>query len=175
MRRVLAALSCAWLLASPLFGQQVLQFGFESRGPYFKAGASDAEYKVLEHGLPNKSARGGDRSEYLRLQVEKGRYIHYTFDLPRAAVTDELNLSVCLQANRPGSQTLCRLVLPRERDPNSPAAPLSVLVRCDAYNSTRWKLISLRQPVKRLREQQQLLTHKAGRDVVTAGAYIDQV
>ncbi len=36
-------------------------------------------------------------------------------------------------------------------------------------------LVGLRQPEKRLREQQQLLTHKAGRGIVVAGAYIDQV
>jgi hypothetical protein len=178
MRRAAAAFSCALLLlASPalLLAEQVLQFGFESRGPFFKPGASDGAFKVLEHGLTKKSARGGERSEYLRLQVEKGSYIHYTFDLPRAPVTDELALRLWLKANRPGVQVLCRLVLPRERDPNNASAPLAVLVRCDPYNSTRWKLISLREPLRRLREQRQLLTHKAGRDVVTAEAYIDQV
>src|SRR6185369_8728549 len=74
-----------------------------------------------------------------------------------------------------GVAVFCRLVLPRERDANDPSAPLSVLVRCDAYGSTRWKMLSLREPLKRLREQQQLLTHKAGRDVVAEGAYVDQV
>src|SRR5262249_26524516 len=45
----------------------------------------------------------------------------------------------------------------------------------DPYQSTRWKIVTLPQPVKRLREQQQLLTHRLGRPVVTTGAYIDQL
>ncbi len=86
-----------------------------------------------------------------------------------------MNVGLYLKSNRPGIQLLCRVVLPQEKDPNNLALPMTILVRCEPYQNTRWKLVTLRQPVKRLSEQQQLLTHKLGRDVKTAGAYIDQL
>jgi hypothetical protein len=156
-------------------GQQILQYGFEARGPVWKPGSTDTTSKVLKHELTDETAHSGQRCEHIQLQVEKGSYIHYTFDLPRAPITDELNISLYLKSNRPGIQLLCRVVLPQEKDPVNLAQPLTVLVRCESRLSTRWSLASLRQPVKRLREQQQLLTNKLGRDIVTAGAYIDQL
>ncbi|MFO0926339.1 MAG: hypothetical protein U0736_04775 [Gemmataceae bacterium] len=158
-----------------VLGQQILQNGFEARGPYWKAGSTDAAVQVLRHALTDESAHGGQRCEHLRLQVEKGSFIHYTFDLPRAVISDELNLSLWVKSNRPGIQLLCRVVLPRERDPDDASRPLTVLVRCEPYQSTRWKLLTLPQPVKRLREQGQLLTHRLGRAVDTTAAYIDQL
>lgn len=158
-----------------VLGQQILQNGFEARGPHWKAGSTDATLKVLQHGLTDESAHGGQRCEQIRLQVEKGSFIHYTLDLPRAVINDELNLSLWVKSNRPGIQLLCRIVLPRERDPEDASRPLTVLVRAEPYQSTRWKLLGLPQPVKRLREQQQLLTHRLGRAVDSTAAYIDQL
>ena len=163
------------LLATPHApGQQILQQGFEARGPYWKAGSSDAAYKVISHGLTEETAHFG-RSEHIRLQVEKGTYIHYTFDVPNAPITEDLNFVLWLKSNRPGIQLFCRVVLPRERDPKNLDRSLSVLVKCDPYQSTRWKLVTLRQPVKRLREQQQLLVHQQNRAIDTTGAFIDQI
>jgi hypothetical protein len=166
-----------WLLApTATHGQQILQYGFEARGPVWKPGSTDSpSTRVLKHELTDEHAHGGQRSEHIQLQVGKGSYIHYTYNLPRAPVTDELKVGLYLQSNRPGIQLLCRIVLPRERDPEQPGQPLTVLVPCEPYQYTRWKLVSLRQPAKRLREQQQMLNHKHRRDVVTAGAYIDQL
>jgi hypothetical protein len=170
-------LSGAILLLDPVtsHGQQILQHGFEARGPVWKPGSTDTTSKVLKHELTDETAHSGQRCEHIQLQVEKGSYIHYILDLPRAPITDELNVSIYLKSNRPGIQLLCRVVLPQEKDPANLGQPLTVLVRCEPYQGTRWKLVSLRQPVKRLREQQQLLTHQHGRDIVTAGAYIDQL
>src|SRR5262249_56850458 len=50
------------------------------------------------------------------------------------------------------------------------------LVRGDDYRlAGRWQQLSLRQPVKRLREQQQLLQAELKRDVLTTDAYVDRV
>src|SRR4051794_1452032 len=173
----LTTLGSALLLLSPARGQQIHQNGFEARRPYWKAGSSDAAVKVLDHPLTDQkeTAHLGQRCEYIRLQVEKGSFIHYTYDLPRGLITDEFGLSLWLKSNRPNIQLLCRMVLPRERDPADPSRPLTVVVRCDPYQSTRWKIVTLPQAVKRLREQQQLLTHRLGRPVVTTGAYVDQL
>src|SRR5262249_20172163 len=147
----LTILGSALLLLSPsALGQQIHQNGFEARGPYWKAGSSDAAVKVLEHRLTDQkeTAHGGQRCQYIRLHVEKGSFIPYTLELPKGLITDEFNLGLWLKSNRPNIQLLCRMVLPRERDPGDPSRPLTVVVRCDPYQSTRWKLITLPQAVK---------------------------
>jgi hypothetical protein len=168
-------LGLAFLGLGPARSQQILQYGFEARDPVWQPGGADAAFKELLHRLTDETAHGGQRCEHIRVLAEKGSYIHYTYDLGRAPVTDELNVSLWLKANRPNVQLLCRVVLPRERDPQNLGQPMTVLLRCEPYQNTRWKLVTLRQPVKRLREQQQLLQHQLGRDVVTADAYIDRL
>src|SRR5262249_3699918 len=106
---------------------------------------------------------------------EKGTHIHYTLEIGHGPVNEDYHLSLWLKSTRPGVQVLARLVLPRERDPANLGQPLSVLVKCEPYGSTRWKLIILREPVRRLRDQQQLLQHKLGRPVNTDGAYVDRL
>jgi hypothetical protein len=165
----------AFLLAGNVRGQQILQYGFEARGPVWAQGNWDAPYKELAHRLTDETAHGGQRCEHIRVEAEKGTHIHYTYDLGRAPITDELHVSLWVKSNRPNIQLLCRVVLPRERDPNNVGQPMRLMLRCEPYQSTRWKLLALRQPVKRLREQQQLLRHQFGRDVVVADAYIDRL
>ncbi|NBO92969.1 MAG: hypothetical protein EBV06_11760 [Planctomycetia bacterium] len=164
-----------FLVAGVVHGQQILREGFESKGPYWKQGSSDAVFKLIRHALTDETAQSGQRSEHIRLQIERGSYIHYVFDIPRAPVNDELTVGLWIKSNRPGVQLMCRVVLPRERDPKDPSRNLTCFLRCEPYNSTRWKPLPLVNPVKRLREQQQLLNSKLGRDVSTAGAYVDQV
>src|SRR6185369_17235150 len=105
------------------------------------------------HQLTDETAHGGQRCEHIRLQVEKGSFIHYTLDLPRAPITDELNLTLWLKSNRPGVQLYCRIVLPREPDPKNLGQKMTTLVKCEPYLNSRWKQVYLPQPTKRLREQ----------------------
>jgi hypothetical protein len=170
-----AALAAAALLGGAR-GQQVIQYGFEARDPVWVPGTSDAAYKELAHRLTDQSAHTGQKSEYLQLQVEQGSYIHYTYAVGRAPVTDELRASVWLKASVPGVQLLCRVVLPAERDPHNSDQPLTVLLKGDAYQLVgRWQQLAVRQPVKRLREQAQLLRAELKRDVITADAYVDRL
>ena len=92
------------LVSPPAQGQQILQQGFEARGPYWKPGGSDAKFQILKHELTDETAHQGQRSEHIRLQVERGTYIHYTFDVPKAPITDELHFILWLKSNRPGIQ-----------------------------------------------------------------------
>ncbi len=171
-----ALLALALLALPGVRSQQVLQYGFETRDPVWLPGAADAPFKEIAHKLTDESAHSGQRSEVMRLQVEPGTFIHYTYDPGRGPVTDELNVSVWIKANRPGVQLLCRVVLPRERDPRKVDQPMTTLVQGDSYALVgRWQQLTLRQPVKRLRQQQQLLQAELKRDVITADAYVDRV
>jgi hypothetical protein len=171
---LLLAAGSALALLGPARGQQILQNGFEGREPLWKHGSTDTASRVLKQELTEQVKWSGQRSEHIQLQVEKGSYLHFTYDLPRAPIGPDLNVGLYLKSNRPGISLLCRIVLPNEKDPQT-LKPVTVLVRCEPYESTRWKLVKLRQPVKRLQEQQQLLAHKLGRPITTEGAYISQL
>jgi hypothetical protein len=159
-------------------GQQMLRDGFESRDPRWQQGSSDAPFKETAHRLTDEHASDGRHSEYLELTVGDGpgSFIHYTYDVGRAPVADELNVSLWLRCNRPGVQLLCRVVLPRERDPHNLDQNLTVLVHADEYqNAGRWQPLALKQPVKKLQEQLRLLRAELKRDVVAADAYVDRL
>jgi hypothetical protein len=156
--------------------QQMLQYGFEGREPVLVQGPADAAYKETAHALSDEYAHSGQRSEHIQLQAEAGHFIHYTYDLGKAPVSDDLNVSLWLKANRPGLQLLCRVVLPRERDPNDPGQPLTSVLRGDDYKLVgRWQQLTLHQAVKRLREQQQFLQNELKRDVDVTDAYVDRI
>jgi hypothetical protein len=176
----------AWMLTAGLLagllvgvsanGQQTLQQGFEGRDPLWTPGAADAVYKESAHRITDEFAKGGRRSETIELDAEAGSYIHYTYDVGKAIISDELNVSLWVKANRPGIQLLCRVVLPREHDPKNLDKPMTTLIRADDYQITgRWQQLTLRQPQKRLREQLQLLRAELKRDVIGADAYIDRL
>ena len=156
--------------------QQALQHGFERGEPIWLAGPFDAAYKETKHLLTDETAHTGQKSELIQLQAEKGSFIYYTYPIGKAPVTDELTVSLWIKANRPGMQLLCRVVLPRERDPKNPEQPLTVLLEGDKYGKAgRWDRLAIHQAVKRLREQQQLLTDNLKRPILTDDAYVDRV
>ncbi|HZY89290.1 MAG TPA: hypothetical protein VFE78_30995, partial [Gemmataceae bacterium] len=156
--------------------QQMLQYGFEAREPSWVQGPADAAYKETAHALTDEYAHSGQRSEHVQFQAEAGHFIHYTFDLGKAPVSDDLNVSLWLKSNRPGMQLLCRVVLPRERDPKDPGRPLTTVLNGDDYKLVgRWQQLTLPQGVKRLREQQQLLQTDLKRDVDVSDAYVDRI
>jgi hypothetical protein len=156
--------------------QNILQYGFETRDPIWVKGPSDASPKELAHLLTEETAHNGIRSELISLEAQQGTYIHYSYGVGRAPIVDELAVSVWIKSNRPGIQILARVVLPRERNPKDLAQPLTVLLQGDSYSSTsRWQQLTVRQPVKLLRNQQQLLRAQLKREVSTADAYVDRV
>jgi hypothetical protein len=156
--------------------QTTLRQGFEGRDPLWAAGPADAAYKETAHRITDESARDGRRSEYIELEAEAGSYIHYTYDVGKAPLADELTVSLWVKANRPGVQLLCRVVLPKEHDPQNLDRPLTLLVKADEYQITgRWQQLMLRQPMKRLREQVQLLRADQKRDIIAADAYVDRL
>jgi hypothetical protein len=164
------------LAAGAALAQQVLQNPFEGRDLLWTAGAHDAAYEETLHRLTDESAHNGQRSETIQLTAQAGSFIHYTYDVGRAPVTDDLNVTLWVRANRPGTQLLCRVVLPKEPDPQNAQDPLTLLLPVDTYQLVnRWQPLTLREPVKRLREQVQLLRAKLKRNVVADEAFVDRL
>jgi hypothetical protein len=154
----------------------MLQYGFERNDPVWVQGPHDAAYKEKLHRLSNEFVHDGQRSETIQLDAERGSFIHYTYPVGHALVSDDLSASIWLRATRPGLQLLARVVFPRCDDPKRPGQPLTALVEGDRYQAvSRWQQLSLPSPVKLLRQQQQLLSRTLKREVDSAGAYVDQL
>ena len=159
-----------------VFAQQVLQFGFEGKETFFRQGKSDASIALIKHQLTDESAHTGQKSELIQFTAGNGQFANFFYDFGQAQVTDELNISLWVKANRPGMQLFCRVVLPKERDPKNLDQPLTLTMKGDIYQLTgRWQQLTLRQPMKRLREQVNLYRAETGRDPVMAEAYVDRL
>ena len=168
------------LLLCPLLlmgqGTRFLQHGFEDRDLFWNPGPSDAPNKQLVHALTDETRHGGHQSECIELQVQQGTFLYYTHDVGRGPVSEELSASLWIKANRPGTQLLARVVLPHERDPKNLAQPLTTLLRGDVYQTAgRWQPLELRQPLRLLKQQQQLLCAEMKRPITVADAYVDQI
>jgi hypothetical protein len=172
------SLSCLGVLAlwGLAFAQQVHRNGFEGRDPAWIKGAADAPYQETVHDMSDVTAHTGQFAEHLQLTVGQGSFIYYAYPTGRAPISDELSASVWVKANRPGTQLVARLVLPRERQPDSLDDRLTTLLRADSYqNVGRWQRLELRRPVKLAKEQQQQMRVQLKRDVDFTDAYIDRL
>lgn len=171
-----AALGAALAFLGLVHAQQVHRNGFEAPEPGWSKGTADAPFKEIAHDLTDTTAHAGQHSEHIQLTAEQGNFIHYVYPTGRAPITEELSVSVWIKANRPGVQLSARLVLPRERNPNSLDEPVTTILRGDQYNLvSRWQRLELRRPVKLAREQQQLMRAELKRDVDFTDAYIDRL
>src|SRR6266545_1084084 len=117
----------------PAFGQQVHRDSFESREPRWVKGNGDTPFRETAHDLTDQTAHSGQHAERLLLTAEQGTFIHYAYPIGRAPVGEDLSASVWVKSNRPGVQLMARLVLPRERSPNSPDDRLTTYLRGDPY------------------------------------------
>lgn len=158
------------------YGQQMIQYGFEGRYPLWVPGPHDAAYKETLHRLTSDHVHSGQRSETIQIEAKTGHYVHYTYNLGRAPVTEDFNASLWVRANRPGVQLLARVVFPKEFDPNNTGHPLTVLLPGERYQiAQHWQPLALPTPVKLLREQQHLLANTLKREINAADAYVDQL
>jgi hypothetical protein len=183
--RIISVLALASVLLTLVIGviahgQQMIQYGFEAREPVWVQGPHDAAYKETLHRLTDDSVHNGQRSETIQLEAERGNFIHYTYNIGRGPVTEDLNVSLWVRANRPGVQLLARVVFPKELDPNNSGQPLTALLTNpppgDRYQLVNhWQQMTLLSPLKLLRQQQQLLSRNFKREIDITDAYIDQL
>jgi hypothetical protein len=170
------AIGLALAFAGDGFCQQMLQYGFEGRNPVWVPGPHDAAYKEILHRLSSDHIHSGQRSETIQIDAQNGTYVHYTYNLGRAPLTDDFNVSVWVRANRPGVQLLARVVFPKEFDPNNTGHPLTALLEGERYQiAQHWRPLTLPTPLKLLRQQQQLLSNTLKREINTTDAYVDQL
>jgi hypothetical protein len=176
MKRIALSLGTAGICLCLGLADPGVQQSFESRSPLWQAGSADAPFQELQHEITTRQAHSGQKSEYIRLQAEQGAYVYYYYPVGRASLIEDFRARIWLMANRPGAQLLVRVVLPKERDPKQLDQPLTTLLRGDAYQLVgRWEQLQLREPLKKLDEQKQLLRAELGRDLNFEGLFVDQI
>ncbi len=176
MRRWMLLLPVLGLLGWTAASDNQFERSFEGRSPEWMAGDADATFQELLHDVTQQTSRSGQQSEHLRLKAEQGTFIHYYLAVGRADLSEVFQASVWLKANRPGMQFMARVVLPRERDAKDLSKPMTTLLRGDLYqNVGRWQQLHIRDPLRVMREQQQLMRAELNRDLNFEGAYVDQV
>ncbi len=173
----LAVLTAFALCLLPCSAQQIHRNSFETNQTAWVKGSADTAFEEQAHAMTDQGAHDFQRCEYLRINARPGSHIHYQYALPRAPISDELNVNVWVKANLPGVQLLARVVLPNERDPNSLDDRLTTVIRGDIYRGPpgRWKRLELGRAVAQLKKQQQLMQAQLQRAVNVTDAYIDQI
>ena len=100
--RVSISLFLLAALTSAAHGQHIHRNGFETPKTFWVPGPFDAPSEVVAHTSTDQVAHTGQRSEYLQLKAQNGKFIYYQYAVGKAPITDELNGKLFLKANRPG-------------------------------------------------------------------------
>ncbi len=162
--------------------------GFAGREPAWVAGDTNMKVNERDHRVVTNSYFNAPSSEYLKIEVQPAgnkadaEFVYYTYDTPacpiRAVGGDEPSASVWVKSFRAGIQLRARVVLPRERDPKTPEAPLTTIIVGDTYPDERirsWHRLTMGKMADALQKQLPVLRAQLGREIDPADAYIDRV
>jgi hypothetical protein len=169
------------LVAGVSVAQSIQRDSFDGREVLWAKGPANVPVTEEAHSLTGQHAHSLPSSEYIRVKSEANGtlnpYVYYSYLTRSAPVADDMTLRLWVRANRPGVTLSARVVLPRERNPEKPGEPLTVLLRGESYTVTGgyWQPLEIRRPVKLLKDEQQLLRARLQHDINVADAYVDRV
>jgi len=160
--------------------QQIHRNGFEGREIFWTRGEDNVRAEEKAHKLSSEHARSGVSSEFIQLNCPEAKtdnnYVNYWYSTQPAPIGDDLTASVFVKASRAGVRLQARVVLPKERNANRIDEPMTVVLNGDIYKQTRrWQKMEIPNPVKLLKDQQQLLRAQLQRDIDLTDAYIDRL
>jgi hypothetical protein len=147
---------------------------FESPQATWSLAAADAGVKVLAQERTFRQSRSGSGSEYIRLAVGNGTYVHLAYQLSQAPIIAELEPSLWLKSDRTQLQVLLRVVLPRTTDRGT-GKPLTTLLSGDTYTDAgQWQQLHVKDILRRLDGPELIrLRREFGPNVDIRGAYAD--
>jgi hypothetical protein len=169
------------LIALPAVrSQEIHRNGFEGRQTSWLRGEDNVRAEEKAHNLSSDFVHLGSSSEFIQLVCPEGKnetnFATYYYPTQPAPISDDLSASIYLKANKAGVQLQARLVLPKERNPKQLDEPLTVILTGDTYRITRrWQKLEISNPVKLMKDQQQLLRAQLRRDIDLTDAYIDRL
>lgn len=147
---------------------------FETPQPSWRLSEADCGVRVLAQQRTFRDAHSGHGSEYLRLAIGNGTYVHISQAIDKAPIIAELAPSMWVKSDRPHLQMMIRVVLPRSVDPSS-GKPLMALLRGDVYTDVgNWQQLRVPDPATLFaREVVGLRTQF--KDVDEREAYVDLI
>lgn len=181
MTWTLLSVAAAGLLAGIVAGQSIQREPHDGREPLWTRGPANVPYTEEAHILTSQNAHSLPTSEYIRINAtangELNPSVYYSYGTSQALVTDDMTARLWVRSSRQGVQLLARVVLPRERIPERPGEPMTVLIRGESYSrdSGTWRPLEIRRPAKLLKDEQQALRAQLQRDINIDGAYIDRL
>jgi hypothetical protein len=143
MTRFLAILLVMSTWVGSAFAQSIHRNGFSSKDPVFFRGDSNIRFDEKIHQISDEHCKNAPTSERISIEANpppgatEAEYVHYFYTTPPAPITDRLTARLWVKAYRAGIQIKARVVLPREKDPQNPDAPLSTLILGDTYEILR--------------------------------------
>ncbi len=162
--------------------------GFASREPAWVLADSNLKVEVKDHRIVANSYFNAPSSEYLKFEAQPNsgktdaEFVHFVYDTPPCPIQpiqgDEPTASVWVKSFRAGIQLRARVVLPKERDPKTPEAPLTALIVGDTYPDERirsWHRLTMGKPIDALKKVLPVLRAQLGREIDPTDAYIDRL
>ena len=156
--------------------------GFAGRETHWVRADSNVPFDEQSHRISDEHYKNAPTAEYIKIKADPPpgtgdlEYVHYAYPVPPAPVTDKLTVGIWVKAYRDGVQVKARLVLPKEKDPANPDAPLTTTLVGETYRNVRqWQPLTLGNVQELVRRQRPALLARLGREVDTTDAYIDRV
>ncbi len=162
------------LALSPLPARAQFRDTFESPQATWSLAAADAGVKVIGQERTFRQSRSGSGSEYLRLTIGTGTYVHLAYQLGKAPVIAELEPSLWVKSDRPNLQVMVRVVLPRTPDRGT-GKPITTLLPGDTYTDVgAWQQLHVKEILRRLDGPELIrLRREFGPTVDVRGALVD--
>jgi len=156
--------------------------GFAAKEPFFLKADANIRFDEKDHKVSQEHHKSALTSEYIKIEANPPagaldkEFVHYAYECPPAPLTEQLTARIFVKAYRTGVQVKCRVVLPKERDPKNPDAPLTTILTGETYDKVRqWQALGFGDPLDTFRKHMPVLTARVGRAVDPSNAYIDRI
>ena len=156
-------------------GHQSLHDGFESLQLIWEREHTDTTINLIAHDRSVRAAHDGNLSERFQFEADAGSQFFVSYALPAVPVTEKLEASLYVRADRIGVQLYGRVVLPADIDPET-RAPSFVLIPGTIYDRVdRWQRLELSSMLPTIERQARVLRASSRRPVSLKGAYLDRL
>jgi hypothetical protein len=153
----------------------VLLDNMDTSAPTLKLLNAAAEIRVVGQSIERGVGQFGSASERVLLVAPAGSSAFLAYNIPPAAVIEELRLAAWISCNRPGAQLAATVVLPRSVDPRT-GRPQELLVRAGAVApAAAWQQVTLEQLPSHLADQARVARASHGGEIDERGAYVSQL
>ena len=180
---VAVCLVAVWVSAQTGGRTTIHRNGFSAKGVFFQKGDSNVAFVEKDHKITAEHHKSATTSESIKIEANpppgatEPEYVNYYYACPPALLAERMTARVQVKAYRAGVQVKARVVLPQERDPKNPDAPLTVTITGERYDKVRqWQPLGFDEDALGVfKRQLPVLRAKLGREVNAAGAYLDRI